>query len=158
MSGCRPPSTASAMISAITAGRFYGLFAISSVLVAMLIETTDSTATVERAERLSGEVEQAKLRMAATEAQSINRRRWKPSATPPAAWRTTSTIILAVIIGNLDLLIEQRDDPKEVAALGNEALDAATRGADLTRRLLAFARRQPLQPRGRSISTSRSRA
>jgi CheY-like chemotaxis protein len=34
-----------------------------------------------------------------------------------------------------------------VRELGGEARDAALRGADLTRRLLAFARRQPLQPR-----------
>jgi PAS domain S-box-containing protein len=55
--------------------------------------------------------------------------------------------LLGVIIGNLDLLTEQQgigDRPRELA---QEALDAALRGADLTQRLLAFARRQPLQPK-----------
>jgi PAS domain S-box-containing protein len=53
--------------------------------------------------------------------------------------------LLGIIIGNLDLLREVRPDDDEVADLSGEALDAAMRGADLTRRLLAFARRQPLQ-------------
>src|SRR5207248_11555652 len=37
-------------------------------------------------------------------------------------------------------------DNMELAESGGEALDAAWRGSDLTRRLLAFARRQPLRP------------
>src|SRR5579871_4056979 len=55
--------------------------------------------------------------------------------------------LLAVIVGNLDLLVETRTGDREVQLLGQQALDAALRGADLIRRLLAFARRQPLQPR-----------
>ena len=55
--------------------------------------------------------------------------------------------LLGIIIGNLDLLLESRASDQEVRELGGEARDAALRGADLTRRLLAFARRQPLQPR-----------
>jgi signal transduction histidine kinase/ActR/RegA family two-component response regulator len=54
--------------------------------------------------------------------------------------------LLSVVIGNLDLvrpLVEPIDDAKELVG---EALDAAIRGAELTRRLLAFARRQPLRP------------
>jgi PAS domain S-box-containing protein len=54
--------------------------------------------------------------------------------------------LLSVIIGNLDMLRDVRPDDPEVIELSGEALDAAVRGADLTRRLLAFARRQPLQP------------
>ena len=54
--------------------------------------------------------------------------------------------LLGVIIGNLDLLRDTRGDDEELNELSGDALDAALRGADLTRQLLAFARRQPLQP------------
>jgi PAS domain S-box-containing protein len=54
--------------------------------------------------------------------------------------------LLAVIIGNLDLLVGRRKDDVEIQDLAAEALEAAVNGADLTKRLLAFARRQPLQP------------
>ena len=54
--------------------------------------------------------------------------------------------LLGVIIGNLDLLAERPSPDPDAEELAREALDAALRGADLTQRLLAFARRQPLQP------------
>jgi PAS domain S-box-containing protein len=54
--------------------------------------------------------------------------------------------MLGVIIGNIDLLRDLRKDDAELDELACEALDAAFRGADLTRRLLAFARQQPLRP------------
>jgi PAS domain S-box-containing protein len=58
--------------------------------------------------------------------------------------------LLGIIIGNLDLLrglpgASAVTDPK-IDQLASEALDAALRGADLTKRLLAFARRQSLRP------------
>jgi PAS domain S-box-containing protein len=53
--------------------------------------------------------------------------------------------LLGIIIGNLDLL---RDlvESREMKELAHDALEAGLRGADLTQRLLTFARRQPLQP------------
>ena len=54
--------------------------------------------------------------------------------------------LLAIIIGNLDMLREIRAEDPATDELVGDALDSALRGADLTRRLLAFARRQPLQP------------
>jgi two-component system, cell cycle sensor histidine kinase and response regulator CckA len=55
--------------------------------------------------------------------------------------------LLGIIIGNIDLLRERLGDDADADELAREALDAAARGADLTRRLLQFARRQPLQSR-----------
>jgi PAS domain S-box-containing protein len=54
--------------------------------------------------------------------------------------------LLGIIIGNLDLLQALVGDRGDGGELVDEALAAALRGADLTRRLLAFARRQPLNP------------
>src|SRR5271166_4087990 len=54
--------------------------------------------------------------------------------------------LLAIIIGNLDMLHELRAGDAATDELVRDALESALRGADLTRRLLAFARRQPLQP------------
>ncbi|HKV04945.1 MAG TPA: ATP-binding protein, partial [Candidatus Acidoferrales bacterium] len=54
--------------------------------------------------------------------------------------------LLGVVIGNLDLLRDGGAVGGDDRELLGEAIDAATRGADLIRRLLAFSRRQPLQP------------
>jgi PAS domain S-box-containing protein len=54
--------------------------------------------------------------------------------------------LLGVIIGNLELLRERTLQTKEGAEYTHEALDAAVRGAELVRRMLAFARQQPLRP------------
>jgi signal transduction histidine kinase/CheY-like chemotaxis protein len=54
--------------------------------------------------------------------------------------------LLSVVIGNLDLLQERVRDDREAMALSEAALQASIRGAELTRQLLAFARRQPLAP------------
>lgn len=53
--------------------------------------------------------------------------------------------LLAIIIGNLDLAREHVSDPEILASI-DQALDAAVRGAELNKRLLAFAKRQALQP------------
>jgi PAS domain S-box-containing protein len=60
--------------------------------------------------------------------------------------------LLAIIIGNLDLLREHVGWNPDAAEAVEEALGASLRGADLNRRLLAFARRQPLQPKTLDLS------
>jgi signal transduction histidine kinase/ActR/RegA family two-component response regulator len=55
--------------------------------------------------------------------------------------------ILTVITGTIEILAEAVADRPELLAIAKMIDDAAARGADLTQRLLAFARKQPLQPR-----------
>ena len=54
--------------------------------------------------------------------------------------------LLAVVVGNLDLIRRKLPDDPKLARLVESALEGAHRGASLTQRLLAFARRQDLRP------------
>lgn len=53
--------------------------------------------------------------------------------------------LMAVIMGNLELLDEQLVQQPQLQELAEQALRAVDRGAALTRRLLMFSRHQPLQ-------------
>jgi PAS domain S-box-containing protein len=61
--------------------------------------------------------------------------------------------LLGVIIGNAEFLLDAVQSDPANANLTQEILDSALSGADLTRRLLAFARRQALQPRLIDLNT-----
>ena len=54
--------------------------------------------------------------------------------------------LLTVVIGALDIILKHPEDAERRTKLGEAALTAARRGERLTAQLLAFARRQPLQP------------
>jgi PAS domain S-box-containing protein len=54
--------------------------------------------------------------------------------------------LLGIIVGNLDLARDRLGSDEELHEIVGEALEAAWRGAELTRSLLAFSRRQPLRP------------
>ncbi len=60
--------------------------------------------------------------------------------------------ILAVVLGNLDLMSDHVGNHPEFAELLFKAIRAAERGAELTQRLLAFSRKQPLMPRPTDIN------
>lgn len=66
--------------------------------------------------------------------------------------------MLAIILGSLDLLLRRyaQADPK-MLRFAREAMEAANRAADLTRRLLAFSRLQPLRPTSADIVTAVNR-
>ena len=55
--------------------------------------------------------------------------------------------ILTVITGTIEILAEGVADRPELLSITRMIDQAGARGADLTQRLLAFARKQPLQPR-----------
>jgi PAS domain S-box-containing protein len=60
--------------------------------------------------------------------------------------------ILTVITGTIEILAEAVHKEPQLAAITRMIDEAASRGADLTQHLLAFARKQPLQPRETDIN------
>lgn len=60
--------------------------------------------------------------------------------------------LLTVILGNAEFMQEQLTDQPDLKRLAEMTVTAAERGAELTNRLLAFARRQALQPRRVNIN------
>ena len=61
--------------------------------------------------------------------------------------------ILTVITGTIEILGEAVADQPQLAAITKMIDEAASRGAELTQHLLAFARKQPLQPRETDVNT-----
>lgn len=59
--------------------------------------------------------------------------------------------LLTVILGNGDLLLEELSSDPRLGPLAEIICNAAQRGADLTQRLLAFARRQMLDPEATDV-------
>jgi PAS domain S-box-containing protein len=60
--------------------------------------------------------------------------------------------ILTVITGTIEILANAVADRPQLAAIAKMIGEAAGRGSDITRRLLAFARKQPLQPQETDIN------
>lgn len=60
--------------------------------------------------------------------------------------------LLTVILGNAELLAEELASDSRLQPLASMVAIAAQRGAELTRHLLAFARRQPLDPKAADLN------
>jgi len=60
--------------------------------------------------------------------------------------------ILTVITGTVEILAEGVADRPQLAAIAKMIDEAANRGANLTQQLLAFSRKQPLQPRAIDVN------
>ncbi|RTE90875.1 ATP-binding protein [Bradyrhizobium sp. LVM 105] len=60
--------------------------------------------------------------------------------------------LLTVILGNSEHLADRLAGNKELQRIADDIATAAERGSDLTRSLLAFARKQPLRPREVNIA------
>lgn len=61
--------------------------------------------------------------------------------------------ILTVITGTIEILADGVRNEPQLAAITKMIDEAASRGADLTQHLLAFARKQPLEPRETDVNT-----
>jgi signal transduction histidine kinase/CheY-like chemotaxis protein len=135
-------------------GRIYGLMAASFVLIVLILETGGlygrlAKATVKlehRAMKLEKDMYHTVTEQKQTQAQLRQAQKMEAIGNLTGGMAHDFNNLLGVVIGNLDILCERKKNDAEVQELGNDALEAALRGADLTRRLLAFARRQPLQP------------
>ncbi|MFZ0269605.1 CHASE3 domain-containing protein [Caulobacter sp.] len=60
--------------------------------------------------------------------------------------------MLAIIVGNLDMLIRRLSGQEKLLSLAENALSGANRAAALTKGLLAFSRQQPLDPRPTDVN------
>ncbi|MGE4219259.1 MAG: PAS domain-containing protein [Alphaproteobacteria bacterium] len=60
--------------------------------------------------------------------------------------------LLTIILGNAEMLAADLADRPGQQRLAQMLIDAAERGADLTRQMLAFARRQPLSPAATALA------
>ena len=76
---------------------------------------------------------------------SASRRRWRPSAAWPAAWRTTSTPCSARSAATARCCSAMLPRDETLRRHVEQIHRAALRGAQLTRQLLAFSRRQEIQ-------------
>ena len=61
--------------------------------------------------------------------------------------------LLTIILGNAELLVDSLSSDQQLRLLAEMTQTAAERGAELTSRLLAFSRRQALDPRAMNVGT-----
>ncbi len=143
------------------AGRAYGLLATSFVLGVLLTETGGLHSRLAAAKALLDEYARGlearvRARTAELEAEIAERQKAEAqlhqSQKMEALGQLTGGLAhdfnnhLGIIIGNLDLLGDGSTLTADQKELVDEALAASFNGAELTQRLLAFARRQPLRP------------
>ncbi len=125
------------------ATRVYGLLAASIVLGAMLVETGQLYA------RLTDAIERMRIQSAALfQSEAALRQAQKMEAIGQITGGIAHDFnnLLTVIIGSLEMLKRRAGTDAQIAKPVGYALEAAVRGEQLTKQLLAFSRRQVLHP------------
>ena len=109
--------------------------------------------------------EDAAMALCSTDSSAISptRSRRRTASGRPRRWKRVGQLtggiahdfnnILTVITGTIEILADAVKSEPQLAAITRMIDEAASRGADLTQHLLAFARKQPLQPREIDINT-----
>jgi signal transduction histidine kinase/ActR/RegA family two-component response regulator len=121
----------------------YSLFAVPASLVVLVL----AGVAMGQARRLAGAVSDLEREIGQREAAEA---RLRQAQQLEAIGQLTGGVahdfnnLLTVILGNAELI--GREPSAQARALADDVRAAAERGAQLTRRLLAFARRQPLEP------------
>jgi signal transduction histidine kinase len=150
------------------AGRSYGLLAASFVLAILLLETNGlhgrlaaaKALLADRARDLERRVRDRTVELQraneALKSEIVERQRAEEQLSHSQKMEALGQLtggmahdfnnILAIIVGNLDILHDLPARTLQEKELVQDALEAALRGSELIRRLLAFARRQPLRP------------
>ncbi len=137
------------------AGRLYGLLAASFVVGMILLETSGlysllAKATAElgdHAHKLEADIRGHLVEHQQTEAQLRQAQKMEALGNLTGGMAHDFNNILGALILNLECLQSTVEPGGEAAEMVDLSLEATLHGAELTRHLLAFARRQPLQPR-----------
>ena len=140
-------------------GRVYGLVSAGFVLVMLIIETTRlnerlSVATTQLKENndtLEARVQERTEELADIMKQLSQAQKMEAIGNLTGGIAHDFNNMLAIIIGSLDVIRETAYD-KETDELLQDVLSAALRGSDMTKRLLAFAKKQPLKPQITAIN------
>jgi signal transduction histidine kinase len=137
------------------AGRLYGLLAAGFVVAMILLETSGlysrlakATAKLgDRADKLEADMRGHLIEHQQTEAQLRQAQKMEALGNLTGGMAHDFNNLLGALILNLETLQSMVEPDGEAAEVVELSLEATLHGAELTRHLLAFARRQPLQPR-----------
>ena len=125
------------------AGRIYGILAAAVVLSALLLETG---ALYARLNRVLADMQAQGAALSQSEAALRQAQKMEAIGQLTGGIAHDFNNLLTVIIGSLDMLRHHQDGDPRTARLTDYAMQAAVKGETLTKQLLAFSRRQILNP------------